>query len=147
MVVGHHVVASLMFAFTRSINSCLVILSLGSSLRCAFVSIALLHEGTDKLTTRSHLRNSVSVHASGSAHHVSAQQIKPWSNHCFDLPPVGSFSAGNISPFHMFHSPASPTRPANPGTSSARSWTFLTSAPTKEEIARLQRLVHCGGHC
>jgi hypothetical protein len=30
------------------------------------------------------------------------------------VPPVGSFSAGNISPDHMFHSEAAVTRPAKP---------------------------------
>ena len=83
------------------------------------------------LTALSQRLSSVSVHVSGSA--CSMLDLLSYME-SISLPPEGSFSAGNMSPPHMFHNEVKVTMPANPMYCQLRKAKESNMAQTKEQV-------------
>ena len=100
------------FVFTRSINSSLVALPSGFRFRCNGSQYVL-----DLFPTKlcsPHLATSLALTLSKSLDLCDTHLANLPQSVFINAPPLGSLSAGNISPPHIFHSEAIVTRPAKP---------------------------------
>jgi hypothetical protein len=132
---------------TRSISCSLVAFASGCRLRYHLGKLCVFVLGLP-LTALNQRLSSVSVHVSGSA--CSMLDLLSYME-SISLPPEGSFSAGNMSPPHMFHNEVKVTIPANPMYSQPRKEKVSNTAQTKEQVLPscqymdLKRSIHCIG--